>query len=79
MARTQQESIASMFSLKSAGKAALEATKGAARATHAFANYMITPEEEPEESWMAPSPGLFGVMRDIGGDISSVASWAMTL
>ena len=27
---------------------------------------------------MAPSPGLFGVLKDIGGDISSTASWAMS-
>jgi hypothetical protein len=71
VARKQQESVARMF-----GKAALAATKGAARSAHAFAQYMVTPEEE-EESWMAPSPGLFGVVRDIGGDISGTANWMM--
>jgi hypothetical protein len=73
VAKKHQNSISNMFSLQSAGKAALAATKGAARSAHAFANYMITPEEE-EESWMAPSPGLFGIMKDIGGDISSMAT-----
>jgi hypothetical protein len=67
-AQKHRDSIAGMF-----GRKALEATKGVANSAHAFANYMTTPEE-PEEDWMLPSPGLFGVMRDIGGDISSMGS-----
>ena len=77
LARKNEDEVMQLFSLQSARKAAIAAGKGAAKAAHAFAQYMITPEEE-EESWMAPSPGLFGVLKDIGGDISSTASWAMS-
>jgi hypothetical protein len=76
LARKHEDEVMQLFSLKSARRAAVAAGKGAARAAHAFAQYIITPEEE--ESWMAPSPGLFGVLKDIGGDISSTASWAMS-
>ena len=76
MARKNEDEVMQLFSLQSARRAAIAAGKGAAKAAHAFAQYTITPEEE--ESWMAPSPGLFGVLKDIGGDISSTASWAMS-
>jgi hypothetical protein len=76
LARKHEDEVMQLFSLKSARAAAVAAGKGAARAAHAFAQYIVTPDEE--ESWMAPSPGLFGVLRDIGGDISSTASWAMS-
>jgi len=76
LARKNEDEVMQLFSLQSARKAAIAAGKGAAKAAHAFAQYMITPEEE-EESWMAPSPGLFGVLKDIGGDMSGTASWAM--
>jgi hypothetical protein len=75
LARKHDDEVMQLFSLQNARRAALAAGKGAARAAHAFAQYMIAPAEE-EESWMAPSPGLFGVLRDVGGDIRSAASWA---
>jgi hypothetical protein len=63
-AQKHRDSIAGMF-----GRKALEATKGVAKSAHAFANYMTTPEEFEYDT-----PGLFGIMKDVGGDISSMGS-----